>query len=291
MPLAWERLAHVRPHADGGCTAQCPVCHATGGDHRGVHLRVFESGAFACVAHPGDAAHRSLIWQAAGDRSSGTSVRGLVRVAKHASRRAMLIEDVQCLRNRIFASPWAPETMLTDSPARIPTSPHGQSLSVLKLFRPLDILWIGHLCDSGQQWHRDNFRPARQWWSLDRLPPAPRICTATFEPGVCRRSQESMRARRFLVVEADTLPLPTQGAILRWLVDTGLTLRAVIHSGGRSLHGWFDCPSARNLEELRLQLPALGCDPALFNPVQPVRLPGWRRPDTGTTPRLLYLAP
>jgi hypothetical protein len=291
MALDRYRLAHVRSLPDGGYTAQCPVCHAAGGDSHGVHLRVFASGAFACVVHPGDRHHRSLIWQAAGDRSCASSPHGVVRVAARSARRASLLEDLDYVRPRIFARPWAPDAIRSDSPARIPSAAADQAAVLLRLFRPLDVLWIGHLCDSGQEWHASHFRPAKDWLRTDRIPPGPRICTCTFRPGVCSRSQDSMLARRFLVVEADSIDLPAQGSILRWLSGLGLKLRAIVHSGGRSLHGWFDYPAARKLEDLRLLLPALGCDPALFNPVQPVRLPGWRRPDSGTIPQLLYLAP
>jgi hypothetical protein len=219
---------------------------------------------------------------------------GVVRVEQRPAsrrRRVSLIEDVELLCPQILAHPWDPADMPADSPAPIPKALADQSAGLLRLFRPRDTVWIGHLCDSGRPWHRDHFRTAEEWLAADRLPPGPRICTSSFKPGEYRRTQSYVRARRFLVVESDGLDLPSQGAILRWLSKAGLKLRAIVHSGGRSLHGWFDFPCATDLVDLRLLLPALGCDPALFSAVQPVRLPGWRRPDLGTIPRLLYLSP
>lgn len=38
-------------------------------------------------------------------------------------------------------------------------------------------------------------------------------------------------------------------------------------------------------------LPAIGCDPAMFRPVQASRLPGVIRPETGRYQRLIYFVP
>lgn len=290
MPLDRDRLAHLRPLDDGGAIAQCPVCAAAGGDHQGVHLRLFPDGAFACVAHPGDSSHRRQIWAIAGQLSQPDRPWVRVRRRSAPSRAALWLEDIENLKSRIFSDPWLPREMPQSSPAPIPDDPGDQAAAVLRLFPPGDVLWIGFLRDSGKDRNARNFRRASDWLESN-LPPAPRICSCTFIPGVIRRCQRTMRSWRFLVVEADVLDFPSQGAILRWLARGSLRLRAIVHSGGRSLHGWFDCPGKRDLAQLRVQLPALGCDPALFNPVQPVRLPGWRRPDNGNIPRLLYLAP
>ena len=64
------------------------------------------------------------------------------------------------------------------------------------------------------------------------------------------------------------------GAVLRWLhVGCELKLVAIVDTAGKSLHGWFEFEEDL-LDDLKLVLPALECDPKLFTASQPVRLPG-----------------
>jgi len=166
-----------------------------------------------------------------------------------------------------------------------------QALAVVRLFRPRDVVWMGSHYDSGKEKHAQNFRTAAAWIQAGRIP-GPRICPAAFVPGVKVRARRTVRVRRFLVFEADELTKPEQGAVLRWLKDLcRLRLRAVVDTAGRSLHGWFDAPPESEIERLRALAVRFGTDPALFNPAQPCRLPGWPREDTGAMPSLLYLCP
>jgi hypothetical protein len=51
---------------------RCPACAQNGGDEGGQHLIVFkERGNFACAAHPGDPAHRRIIWDKVGIANGG----------------------------------------------------------------------------------------------------------------------------------------------------------------------------------------------------------------------------
>ena len=81
--------------------------------------------------------------------------------------------------------------------------------------------------------------------------------------------------RRFAVVEFDKHPEDVQAAIHAHL-DTKLPLAAVVHSGGKSLHGWYYAEK-RTESELRLLMEhavRLGADPATWTRCQAVRLPG-----------------
>jgi hypothetical protein len=192
-------------------------------------------------------------------------------------------------RDRILKSPWTCEEIERDSPSPIPQEPSAQAAAILRLYAPGDIVWIGDLHDSGSPRHARHFRPSSEWLQ-GPMPPGPRISQTTFRKGVVSRCARTVRKRPFLVVESDTLTLGEQGALLRLLRKT-LTLRAVVHTGGRSLHGWFECPAPTLFRHLRHFLVAVGADPALFNPVQPVRMPGWPRSDSGELPRLIFLCP
>ena len=116
------------------------------------------------------------------------------------------------------------------------------------------------------------------------------ICPATFKNNSIARANDNILARRFLVVESDTLTKDQVGAVFRWLKGrVGLDLVAIVDTAGKSLHGWFRHPAHEfQVDELKLVLPALQCDPKLFTPSQPVRLPGALR--EGKWQKLVYLA-
>ena len=115
------------------------------------------------------------------------------------------------------------------------------------------------------------------------------VCPSTFKAGSFSRSKDNLVRRAFLVVESDELDKDTIGAVFRWLRDkVGLNLRCIVDTAGKSLHGWFDFPPPEELDDLRVMLPELGCDPKMFTATQPCRLPGALR--AGQYQKLIYLA-
>lgn len=88
MPLNIDLLLGVK-RKGARTVAQCPACAEAGHDkHAKDHLVIFENGAYACVANPGDKDHRRRIWALAGDTrqkainretSIGRTLRRLVR--------------------------------------------------------------------------------------------------------------------------------------------------------------------------------------------------------------------
>lgn len=290
MPLDPARLQKVKPTSDGGAIARCPACAQTDdGDSHGQHLRLWPDGRYACAAHPGDRAHRQLIWQLAGDREASGPLPGRVRFER--ARDDAWARAGRLSRDRIFAQPWSPSDIAKASPAPPPCDPVAQAFALVQLFRPRDVLWIGEEWHSGHWRHARHFRSSAEWLATGVLAGS-RICPSSFYPGVVSRAQRTVASRRFLVVESDDLPHDQQGAVFRYLIDQfGLRLRAVVDTAGRSLHGWFDAPPPGLLARLKSFLPEVGADPALFNPAQPCRLPGWPRADTQRIPTLIYLAP
>jgi len=168
-----------------------------------------------------------------------------------------------------------PAGLFEQSPCRLLEGPENDWRLLLGLFRPADVVWIGNVMDSGTG-HEWNFRPVSEWLAQPR-PPGPFTCPSVFKPGVCSRSKENVVSTPFLVVESDLLTKPEICAVFSWLRQF-LSLRAVVDTGGKSLHGWFDHPASPAVEgELKIILPPLGCDPAMFKPSQPCRLPGVKR--------------
>ena len=159
---------------------------------------------------------------------------------------------------------------------------------LLSKFAPNDVVWIGGVQDSGRPECAVNFKSAQEWLSYSRAP-GQFTCPVAFKNTSFARSNANIIGRRFLVVESDLLKKDEVGAVFRLLTDCGLKLVAVVDTAGKSLHGWFDFMSCETaLDELKLVLPALKCDPKLFTPSQPVRLPGAERDEK--LQRLIYLA-
>jgi hypothetical protein len=113
------------------------------------------------------------------------------------------------------------------------------------------------------------------------------------EGKISRRSEESVSAWRYAVIESDSAD-PAQW--LRALVQFPLPIAAVYTSGGKSIHALvrIDAPSKADWDGLVRGLlgPALvslGADPAALSAIRLSRLPGCLRGQTGALQQLLYL--
>ena len=97
--------------------------------------------------------------------------------------------------------------------------------------------------------------------------------------------------RRFLIVEFDEGSEDEQAALL-WHLSSRGPLVLVVHSGNKSLHGWFKCVGED--EELIRQFfhyaCRLGADWHNWTPCQFVRIPGGTR-DNGTRQSIYFFAP
>lgn len=182
-----------------------------------------------------------------------------------------------------------PAELVASSPVPIPESPIDHWRLLLNaLFTPEDVVWIGDKCDSGRSEHAARFRTVPAWLAETEAR-GPFTVPASFKPGAFSRSKANVANRRFLVIESDTLTKPQTLALFEWCRPF-MPLRAVVDTGGKSLHGWFEFLhlTGDRFEELKIILPELGADPALFREAQPCRLPGWER-EPGRFQRLLYL--
>jgi hypothetical protein len=173
-------------------------------------------------------------------------------------------------------------------------SPTNDWRLLLRLFKPDDVFWIGRTTQDSasekhdEQWKafcRTRFRRVAEWL---KEPSAPGLftCPSAFKAGVHSRSNENAILRRYLVVESDTLDKNRVCAVFRWL-EQFCRLRAIVDTAGKSLHGWFEPPDGATLAELKVILPAVGCDDAMFTLSQPCRLPEGNR--EGRIQSLLYL--
>jgi hypothetical protein len=184
---------------------------------------------------------------------------------------------------------WTYNQIAAESPVQLRGNEKDHWRLLLQKFDGADVVWIGDTYDSGKPEHAKHFKTAAEWLKQSKAP-APFICPAAFKNTSIARSNDNILARRFLVVESDVLSKDQVGAIFKWLRDkVGLELVAIVDTAGKSLHGWFRYPEHEFIvDELKLVLPALQCDPKLFTASQPVRLPGALR--EGKFQKLVYLS-
>jgi hypothetical protein len=172
---------------------------------------------------------------------------------------------------------WDPADMFEESPQKLDedfNDYHG----MLSLFKPDDIVWIGAVKDSGN--HPQNFRKVEEW--IRTHSPVGQFTTgAVFKYGTISRSNDNVDIRRYLVVESDVLTKPQMGAVFRVMREKfKMKLYAIVDTGGKSLHAWFESPPCEKYEkQLKAFIIPLGCDPATFKPSQPIRMPGAKRED------------
>jgi len=173
------------------------------------------------------------------------------------------------------------------------------------LFQPLDLLWMGTPYESGKRENSRNFQSCQQWLDADSLPP--RLAAGIFQAGSLSRSEQSITDRPYLVIESDELigfkPKTTEerdenkklsAALFAFMTDRlKMTLRAVIDTGGKSLHGWFDRPSPEGMTALQTIIDGLAIDTAVFARCSsnPLRAPGCLHDMTGNRAHLLHLSP
>lgn len=215
-----------------------------------------------------------------------TATNGRRRPAKGAPADVLVQAATAALPEILREYDWPQKAIVASGGTNLPEEDHWYL--ILGLFEDSDIVWIGRdVFDTGSKKHSWRFRPVGEWLGYPSCPGA-FICPSTFRDGTHSRCASAVVTRKYLVVESDTLDRDQVGAVFRYLeAKHALTLRAVVDTAGKSLHGWFDFPPQAKLAQLEKLLPALGCDPALFQPAQPCRLPGAKRGDAYQ--RLLFV--
>lgn len=177
------------------------------------------------------------------------------------------------------------------------------------LYLPDDYLYIGGAKEEGVI--GENMRLASDWTALlmKEPPKHPHIIANPFtgESAPTKdgshqtyRGDNCIRRFQHMVVEMDHATLEDQLAFWSYIA---LPVRALIMSGGKSIHGWVDVSCEHQLEwELEVEsdlfpsyLAPLGADESCKNESRVSRMPGHTRPATDKYPnavqRLIYLSP
>jgi hypothetical protein len=129
--------------------------------------------------------------------------------------------------------------------------------------------------------------------SLALVVPSPMSATTgtTKDGRTSKHTLDNTGPRRFLIVEFDTGTADEHAALLLHLAGYAPLVLAV-HSGGKSLHGWFYCagqPEDKLLRFMRYAV-SLGGDPATWGRSQFVRMPDGTR-DNGNRQTVFYYNP
>lgn len=169
---------------------------------------------------------------------------------------------------------WPVADVFHESPFMTDDPKHDSATFISHMYRPDDIIWNGDVTDSGYIQNKDNFRTVKDFLSVGIK--GNFTCASTFKEGAISRSNENVLARPYLVVESDILTQDQTCSLFKWMMDF-MTLKAIVYTGGKSCHGWFVFPTDKLFKKLRIVLPELDCDEALFKPSQPVRMPGIMR--------------
>ena len=102
----------------------------------------------------------------------------------------------------------------------------------------------------------------------------------TQEGKLSEHTLENTGPRRFLVIEQDTGTVDEQAAVLLHLAERA-PMALAVHSGNKSLHGWFYCAgqSEDRLRRFMNYALSLGADRATWTRSQFVRMPDGSRED------------
>lgn len=306
--LDHDRLEKVR-HLPGKITARCPVCAEEGRDRTGSHLVIFADGRFSCVADPG---HRPRIWELVGIRRDLDPEEERKRRHEDHKRRERERERIRrrelakaALPDLIERWKWDPADIWEDSPVRPEDAADAPRFFLASIFPAEGIVWTGQVYASGEG-HLDRWRTVEDWVASPEEEVGPMTCPATWKPGTCHRKRENIAEERFAVLDFDTIP--TTGAtpstpeekvrlkaealaITRWLREgMGWHLAAIVSTGSKSIHVWFDHPGEKAMGGLRESIAVLGIDASLIgHPEHPARLPGQVHEKTGGASRVLWL--
>jgi len=307
------RLEKIR-RSGSKLTARCPACNISGSDRAGEHLVILPSGKFACAAFPGDSEHRREIFAlvgVVGERKPDPERDRRWRMERDQEKRmetakAALIETAKSKRDRIIARHrWDAADVWENSPQRIdcPLVELDPRWFIGSLFVQDATIWAGEVFHSGNR-HADHWRTVASWQDAAEQAIGPMVSPATWKAGTVSRTADNVLASPFVVIDFDgfdgiapTTPEEVHRhvsyslALVRWIRE-GLRweLAAIIFTGGKSIHAWFQSPPAAVLQSLRDAATALGIDAGLVGrPEHPCRLPGQRHAKTGGMSKVFWL--
>ena len=285
-----------RVSVDGAPTIYCfhTSCEAAVAGANKRLRAALAGGQWEIVLPDGKVLRSGDILQTSGVVLPRAAIQAKARAEGHDAGEAVILASITMLATwfapELFETfRWPLAQILADSPLLVAErDPDEQFRTWLKLWPAHSHVWIGDVFSSGKPEHRTHFRPVADWYQIGPVM-GNYTCGSAFKAGSFQRSNANIEGQRFLVVESDTLAKDQIGAVFAYLRRRlHYPLHCIIDTAGKSLHGWFDAPPTKLMENrLKAGLTAFGCDPKLFTYSQPVRVPGaWR---DGKLQRLIWL--
>jgi hypothetical protein len=183
------------------------------------------------------------------------------------------------------------------SPVRLEDSAVHTSELIERLFPGNPLLCVGKYIPNADGATEHYTKPRDEWRELEQwelMVPSPMSAPTGLTKQEGKESAHTLSntgPRRFLVVEFDTGATDDHAALLLHLAAIGPMVLAV-HSGGKSMHGWFYCasqPEDKLLCFMRYAV-SLGADRATWSRSQFCRMPDGTR-DSGQRQTVFYFNP
>jgi hypothetical protein len=169
--------------------------------------------------------------------------------------------------------------------------PHTEEI-IDTLFPGNPLLCVGQSSSQFSTALRESFRGSLSELQLIVPSPMTALLGHTKEGKISAHTLENTGPRRFLVIEFDSGSFDEHAALLSYLAKRG-PLVMIVHSGGKSLHGWFWCRSVPDnvLRPFMNCAHRLGADKATWlNRSQFVRMPDGVR-SNGNRQSVYYFNP
>ena len=169
------------------------------------------------------------------------------------------------------------------SPELAPPGDPWTAYLIDRLFPENPLLCIGqkHFCfnQRKEKWLASPKLP--QWQFMVPSPMLRKHGRTTLGKAGSARALSNVADRTYLVIEFDQAPLDHQAALLVHFAVTNAPLCLAVHSGSKSIHGWFCCRGISDAQVFAFMRHAvsLGADPATWTKNQMVRLPDGTRND------------
>lgn len=269
-------------------TARCPVCAEEGKDKSGNHLVIFPTGHFGCIVHEREdgAEHRKEIFAAVGLKKK-TKISQNAQAIIEAQKAIKKETSEKALRAWERAKAKWSGTLKDLGPcADIPDSPKEHFKIFSSLWQENQIAWIGHRYDHNAAFKSHLFNLSKNWemaWGNVEANGLDHTSSLVWDSAAEGRNiKQWARGRAFLVVEHDDASREHQIALLRAMSE-GFQLRllAVLDTGGKSWHGFFDVRSINAMSYTTVSrfLKNIGADAGSFTRGS-TRTPGAvRQPD------------
>lgn len=177
------------------------------------------------------------------------------------------------------------------SPVRFEDSESHAEEIVDALFPGNPLLCVGQSNSQFATRHRENWRGRLSKTQLIVPSPMSKRTGHTQEGKESEHSLDNTGSRRFLVIEQDSGTADEQAAVLIHL-EKRAPLALAVHSGSKSIHGWFYAagqPEDRLHRFMRIAV-SLGADRATWTRSQFVRMPGGTR-DNGNRQTVYFFNP